>query len=49
MNPVRLRVTYKSAESLLSEFTRSVGKGAVTIESRKPLNIGTRFVFELLA
>ena len=43
---VRLKVTYKSPETLLGEFTRSVGKGAVVLESRKPLPPGTRFVFE---
>lgn len=47
--PVRLRVTYKSPESLLGEFTRSVGKGAVALESRHSLPPGTRFVFELRA
>ena len=46
---VRLRVSYKSATSLLAEFTRSVGKGGVTLESRKKVPLGTRFVFELLA
>lgn len=45
--PVRLRVGYKTPEALLSEFTRSVGRGGVTIESRKQLPTGTRFVFEL--
>lgn len=47
--PVRLRVSYKSPEALLSEFTRSVGRGGVTIESKKSLPAGTRFVFELRA
>jgi hypothetical protein len=46
---IRLKVSYKSASSLLSEFTRSVGKGGVTLETRKPVPLGTRFVFELLA
>jgi hypothetical protein len=47
--PVRLKVAYKTAEGLISEFTRSVGKGGVAIESRKNLPIGTQFVFELHA
>jgi hypothetical protein len=46
-DPVRLRVSYKTPESLLGEFTRSVGKGGVAIESRKGLAVGTQFVFEL--
>lgn len=47
--PVRLKVAYKTPGALLSEFTRSVGKGSVSIESGRPLPIGTTFVFELHA
>ena len=47
MTPVRLKVAYKSPESLLGELTKSVGRGGVRIESRKPLPVGTKFVFEL--
>ncbi len=47
--PIRLRVTYQTPQALLAEFTRSVGTGSVTIESRKAAPLGTRFVFELLA
>ena len=46
---MRLKVSYKTPEALLSEFTRSVGRGGVTIESKKSLPVGTRFVFELHA
>jgi hypothetical protein len=46
---VRLKVSYKTPEALLSEFTRSVGRGGVTIESKKWLPVGTKFVFELHA
>lgn len=46
---MRLKVSYKTPETLLSEFTRSVGRGGVTIESKKSLPAGTRFVFELHA
>lgn len=47
--PIRLKVTYKTPQALLTEFTRSVGTGSVTIESRKEAPVGTRFVFELRA
>jgi len=47
--PVRLKVGYKTPESLLSELTKSVGRGGVRIESRRTLPAGTRFVFELRA
>ena len=49
VTPVRLKVNYKSAHTLIAEFTRSVGQGGVTIESRKTVPLGTRFVFELFA
>lgn len=47
--PVRLKVTYKTPMALISEFTRSVGKGGVAIASRKMAPVGTRFIFELQA
>jgi hypothetical protein len=47
VTPVRLKVAYKSAESLLGELTKSVGRGGVRIETKKALPVGTKFVFEL--
>ena len=48
-DPVRLRVSYQSPRSLLGEFTRSVGRQAVALQSHRPAQIGTRFLFELTA
>jgi hypothetical protein len=45
--PVRLKVAYKTPESLLGELTRSVGRGGVRIETARSLPVGTRFEFEL--
>ncbi len=45
--PVRLRIGYKTPQSLLAELTKSVGRGGVRIESRKTLPAGTKFLFEL--
>jgi Tfp pilus assembly protein PilZ len=47
VNPVRLKVAYKTPESLLGELTKSVGRGGVRIETKKSLPVGTKFVFEL--
>lgn len=47
--PVHLRVQYKTPQSLLAEFTRSVGHGHVQLASKKAVPIGTRFVFEMTA
>lgn len=47
MTPVRLKVAYKTPESLLGELTKSVGRGGVRIETKKAVAVGTKFVFEL--
>jgi Tfp pilus assembly protein PilZ len=44
---VRLKVAYKTPQSLVGEYTRSVGQGGVTLETRRSLPLGTRFTFEL--
>ncbi len=49
MDSVRLRVSYLSPRSLIGEYTRSVGRGAVVLEGRRPLPLGARFDFELRA
>ena len=47
--PIRLKIHYKRPESLLGEFTRSVGQKTVALESKKSVPIGTKFIFELRA
>jgi hypothetical protein len=47
LGEVRLKVAYKKPEALLSEYTRSVGQGGVTLQVKKSLPVGTRFVFEM--
>ncbi len=47
LGEVRLKVAYKKPEALLSEYTRSIGRGGVTLQTQKSLPVGTRFVFEL--
>src|SRR6188768_3494156 len=47
LGEVRLKVAYKQPEALLSEYTRSVGRGGVTLQTQKSLPVGTRFVFEM--
>jgi type IV pilus assembly protein PilZ len=45
--PIRLAVRYPSTRSLLGDYTRSVSKGGVAIESDRDLAEGTEFVFEM--
>ncbi len=40
-------MSYKTPESLLGELTKSVGRGGVRVDTRKPLPVGTQFIFEL--
>ncbi len=45
--PIRLRATFKSVRSLISEYTTSVSKGGCTLPSKKPLEPGQIFILEL--
>ena len=45
--PIRLKVGYKTPETLLGELTKSVGRGGVRIEAKRTVPVGTKFVFEL--
>lgn len=45
--PIRLKVTYESARSLVTEYTTSVSKGGCLVETTRPLPMGTQFLFEM--
>lgn len=47
--PIRLRVTYKSARALLSEYTTSLSRGGCTIKSKTAVETDRSFIFELTA
>lgn len=47
--PIRLKVVYKSATSLVTEYTTSVSKGGCRLATPRPLPVGTRFVFEMIS
>ncbi len=47
--PIRLKVVFRSARALVTEYTTSVSKGGCRIACRQPLAVGTRFVFEMYA
>ncbi|MGC4115511.1 MAG: PilZ domain-containing protein [Myxococcales bacterium] len=46
---VRFRVAYSRPEALLEEFTHSVNRGGSPLTVTRPVPVGTRFIFELLA
>ena len=39
--PIRFKISYRNPEMLLGEFTRSVGRGSVSIESKRAVPVGT--------
>jgi uncharacterized protein (TIGR02266 family) len=47
--PIRLAVRYPSARSLLGDYTKSISKGGVAIDSERNLEVGTEFIFEMSA
>ena len=46
---MRLKVEFRNARALLTEYTTSVSKGGCRIECRQQLKLGTRFIFEMFA
>jgi type IV pilus assembly protein PilZ len=45
--PIELRVEYKKLNSFFADYTRNISKGGTFIRTKKPLPIGTRFLFRL--
>ena len=45
--PIELNVDYKKLNSFFADYTKNISKGGTFIKTRKPLPIGTRFVFHL--
>src|SRR5262249_48091882 len=45
--PIELKVDYKKLNSFFADYTRNISKGGTFIRTRKPLPVGTRFLFKL--
>ena len=45
--PIELKVDYKKLNSFFADYTRNISKGGTFIKTRKPLPVGTRFLFKL--
>src|SRR6478672_6569527 len=45
--PIELKVDYKKLNSFFADYTKNISKGGTFIKTKKPLPIGTRFVFTL--
>lgn len=45
--PIELRVDYKKMNTFFADYTKNISKGGTFIKTRKPLPVGTRFLFKL--
>jgi type IV pilus assembly protein PilZ len=45
--PIELKVDYKKLNSFFADYTKNISKGGTFIKTKKPLPIGTRFLFKL--
>ena len=45
--PIELKVDYKKLNSFFADYTKNISKGGTFIKTRKPLPVGTRFLFKL--
>jgi type IV pilus assembly protein PilZ len=46
-SPIELKVEYKKLNTFFADYTRNICKGGTFIKTRKPLDVGTEFVFKL--
>lgn len=47
--PIELKVEYKRLNTLFADYTRNISKGGTFIRTKRPLKIGTEFLFALTA
>jgi type IV pilus assembly protein PilZ len=45
--PIELRVEYKKLNTFFADYTKNICKGGTFIRTKKPLDVGTVFVFQL--
>jgi type IV pilus assembly protein PilZ len=45
--PIELKVDYKKMNSFFADYTKNISKGGTFIKTKKPLPIGTKFLFKL--
>ncbi len=45
--PIELKVDYKKLNSFFADYTKNISKGGTFIKTKKPLPLGTRFLFRL--
>jgi len=46
--PIELKVEYKKLNTFFADYTKNISKGGTFIKTRRPLAVGTEFVFKLV-
>jgi type IV pilus assembly protein PilZ len=46
--PIELKVEYKKLNTFFADYTKNICKGGTFIKTKKPLDIGTMFMFKLM-
>ena len=46
--PIELKVEYKKLNTFFADYTKNICKGGTFIRTRKPLDVGTEFLFKLV-
>jgi type IV pilus assembly protein PilZ len=46
--PIELRVEYQRLNTFFADYTKNICKGGTFIKTKKPLDVGTEFVFKLV-
>src|SRR5579883_1121933 len=45
--PIELKVEYKKLNTFFADYTKNICKGGTFIKTKKPLDVGTIFLFQL--
>lgn len=45
--PIELKVEYRKVNSFFADYTKNISKGGTFIKTKKPLPLGTQFLFQL--
>jgi type IV pilus assembly protein PilZ len=45
--PIELRVDYRKMNTFFADYTKNICKGGTFIRTKKPLDVGTEFIFKL--
>lgn len=46
--PIELKVEYKRLNTFFADYTKNISRGGTFIKTKRPLPIGTEFLFKLL-